>query len=39
MQKARVVEPKKNNVALLTEMRAVWGSQSDGHGINHLLDI
>ena len=39
IQKARVVEPKKLNLALLTSMRAVWGSQSGGHGLNHLLDV
>ena len=30
---------KKLNVALLTAMRAVWGSQSDGCGLNCLLDV
>ena len=27
------------NIALLTAMRAVWGGQSGGHGLSHLLDV
>ena len=30
---------KKLNIALLTATRAVWGSQSGGHGFNCLLDV
>ena len=36
MQKAKVVW-QKLNIAFLTT-RAVWGSQSGGHGLNHLLE-
>ena len=37
MPKARVVEPK-NQGSFVDSHETMWGSQSGGRGLNHLLD-
>ena len=38
MQKARVVEPKTQH-SFVDNCETMWGSQSDGHGLNRLLNL
>ena len=38
MQKARVVEPKAQH-NFVDSRETMWGSQSGGCGLNHLLDL